>query len=30
MKKNARFVEINMIPFTIPKAQLLPFVTLIY
>ena len=30
MEKYARFAEINMIPITIPKAQLLPFVTLIY
>ena len=30
MKKYVSFVEMNMIPITIPKAQLLQFVTLIY
>ena len=30
MKKYASFAEMNMIPITTPKAQLLPFVTHIY
>ena len=30
MKNYARFAEMNMIPITIPKVQLLSFVTLIH